>query len=80
MTTLAPLIEKEEWEELEEMALWPKEGEDQDEEGEKGGPGPPRECTLSFPSLCLLQTFPLSFPLVHSFWRDWGKGDRKAPL
>ena len=32
---------EEEWEGLEEVDLWPTEAEGQDEEGEKGGPGPP---------------------------------------
>ena len=40
MTTLAPPVE-EEWDELEEIALWPEGEGGQDEEREEGWPGPP---------------------------------------
>ena len=41
MVTLAPRGDDGEWEGLEEMELWPEEGEGQGACGDGGGPGPP---------------------------------------
>ena len=41
-------MEKERWEKLEEIVLWPEGEEDQGKQGEEGGLGPLCECTCIF--------------------------------
>lgn len=63
-----------EWEGLEEIELWPEEGEGQGICGGRVGQGRPR-LYLSFASF-----FSFLFLLFTSFGGAWGGGDRDAPL